>query len=62
MLVSGTVKQYERGIRADVFLPKGVCTPVEMLERIRVLVARKRGPKRAAMLPAAVEAMLGTAS
>src|SRR5580692_4953195 len=47
MLISGTVKQYERGIRADVFLPKGVCSPVEMLERIRVLVARKRGPKKA---------------
>ncbi len=47
MLISGTVKQYERGIRADVFLPKGVCSPVELLERIRVLVARKRGPKKA---------------
>ena len=47
MLISGSVKQYERGIRADVFLPKGVCSPVEMLERIRVLVARKRGPKKA---------------
>ena len=52
MLISGTVKQYERGIRADVFLPKGVCSPVEMLERIRVLVARKRGPKKAVPLPA----------
>jgi CheY-like chemotaxis protein len=47
MLISGSVKQYERGVRADVFLPKGVCSPVEMLERIRVLVARKRGPKKA---------------
>ena len=47
MLISGSVKQYERGIRADVFLPKGVCSPVEMLEHIRVLVARKRGPKKA---------------
>jgi hypothetical protein len=52
MLISGTVKQYERGIRADVFLPKGVCSPVELLERIRVLVARKRGPKKA-VVPAA---------
>jgi len=68
MLVSGTVKQYERGIRADVFLPKGVCTPVELLERIRVLVARKRGPKRAvtaappALTAADLAAVLGTAS
>ena len=51
MLISGSVKQYERGIRADVFLPKGVCSPVEMLERIRVLVARKRGPKKAMPIP-----------
>jgi CheY-like chemotaxis protein len=54
MLISGSVKQYERGIRADVFLPKGVCSPLEMLERIRVLVARKRGPKKA-VAPAAGE-------
>jgi len=51
MLVSGSVKQYERGIRADVFLPKGVCSPIEILERIRVLVARKRGPKKALPTP-----------
>lgn len=47
MLVSGSVKAYERGITADAFLPKGACAPVELLERIRVLVARKRGPKKA---------------
>ncbi len=47
MLVSGTVNSAERASSADVFLPKGACSPVEMLERIRVLVARKRGPKKA---------------
>jgi two-component system response regulator CpxR len=47
MLVSGTVNAAERASSADVFLPKGACSPVEMLERIRVLVARKRGPKKA---------------
>lgn len=47
MLVSGSVASHERGGGADVFLPKGACSPVEMLERIRVLVARKRGPKKA---------------
>ena len=46
-MVSGIVAQYERGSVADVFLPKGACSPVELLERVRVLVARKRGPKRA---------------
>src|SRR5580698_3235303 len=47
MLVSGTVKAFERANRADAFLPKGACTPVEMLERIRMMIARKRGPKKA---------------
>ena len=43
VLVSGTVKAFERANRADAFLPKGACTPVEVLERIRVMIARKRG-------------------
>lgn len=47
MLVSGTVTNAERATCADAFLPKGACSPVAMLERIRVLVARKRGPKKA---------------
>ena len=46
MIVSGTVTAYERAGRADVFLPKGAATPVELLERVRILVARKRGPKK----------------
>jgi len=46
MIVSGTVIAYDRAGRADVFLPKGAGSPMEMLERIRVLVARKRGPKK----------------
>jgi len=46
MLVSGTVTSYDRAGRADAFLPKGACSPAEMLERIRILVARKRGPRK----------------
>lgn len=46
MIVSGTVNTFERAGSADVFLPKGACTPAEMMERIRVLVARRRGPKK----------------
>ena len=46
MIVSGTVIAYDRAGRADVFLPKGACSPAEMLERIRILVARKRGPRK----------------
>jgi CheY-like chemotaxis protein len=46
LITSGTVTAYDRAGRADVFLPKGACSPVELLERVRILVARKRGPKR----------------
>ena len=46
MIVSGTVNAFDRALHADVFLPKGASSPAEMIERIRVLVARKRGPKK----------------
>jgi CheY-like chemotaxis protein len=46
ILLSGKVKIYDRDTRADVFLPKGMYAPVELLERIRILLVRKRGPKR----------------
>ncbi len=49
ILISGTIKVYERDTRADVFLPKGTYAPVELLERIRLLLVRKRGPKRAVL-------------
>ncbi len=52
ILFSGKIKIYERDMRADVFLPKGMYAPVELLERIRLLLVRKRGPKRA--LPFAI--------
>lgn len=51
MLVSGTVKDFSRACHADAFLPKGACTPVELIERIRVMIARKRGPKKAVARP-----------
>jgi hypothetical protein len=51
ILVSGTVKAYDRASYADAFLPKGACAPVEMLEKIRVMIARKRGPKKAVPRP-----------
>src|ERR1700753_3528365 len=43
LLISGTVTNYERAMAADAFLPKAASTPAEVLDRIRVLVARKRG-------------------
>ena len=47
MIISGTVNAFDRACAADAFLPKGACSPAEMIERIRILVARKRGPKKA---------------
>ena len=47
ILVSGKVKIFDRNTRADAFLAKGMCAPSELLERIRLLLVRKRGPKRA---------------
>jgi two-component system response regulator CpxR len=46
ILLSGKVRICDRDTRADVFLPKGMYAPVELLERIRLLLVRKRGPKR----------------
>jgi two-component system, OmpR family, response regulator CpxR len=46
MLVSGAVHHVDRTCHADAFLPKGQSSPMEMLERIRIMVARKRGPRK----------------
>ncbi|RZU42533.1 CheY-like chemotaxis protein [Edaphobacter modestus] len=51
MIVSGTTGSSDRACCADVFLPKGASSPAEMIERIRILVARKRGPKRSHITP-----------
>jgi two-component system, OmpR family, response regulator CpxR len=47
ILLSGKAKIFERDTRADVFLPKGMYAPAELLERIRMLLVRRRGPKAA---------------
>ena len=46
VLISGRVKIYEHDSLADVFLPKGMYEPADLLERIKLLLVRKRGPKR----------------
>jgi DNA-binding response OmpR family regulator len=46
VLLSGRTKIYERETLADVFLSKGMYEPADLLERIRLLLVRKRGPKR----------------
>jgi two-component system response regulator CpxR len=47
ILTSDTVRAGERAHRADAFLAKGCCSPVELIERIRIMSARKRGPRKA---------------
>jgi len=49
ILFSGKIKVYEKDTRADIFLPKGMYAPMELLERIRVLLVKKRGPKKASI-------------
>lgn len=50
ILFSGKIRIYDRDTQADVFLPKGMYAPAELLERIRLLLVRKRGPKRVSVI------------
>ena len=52
ILFSGKIKIYERETQADIFLPKGMYAQAELLERIRLLLVKKRGPKKS-IVPAA---------
>ena len=46
ILFSGSVSHYADQNQADVWLPKGSFAPAELLERVRIALVRKRGPKR----------------
>jgi two-component system response regulator CpxR len=46
ILISSKVRVYEHESQADVFLARGMYAPADLLERIRLLLVRKRGPKR----------------
>jgi CheY-like chemotaxis protein len=46
VLISAQTKIYERDTLADIFLPKGMYEPMDLLEKIRLLLVRKRGPRR----------------
>lgn len=51
VLFSGSVSSFTEDCLADAWLPKGEFAPMELLERIRVLLIRKRGPKRPITMP-----------
>jgi CheY-like chemotaxis protein len=46
ILFSGAVSYCAEETQADLFLPKGTCTAIELLEKIKQALVRKRGPKR----------------
>jgi two-component system response regulator CpxR len=48
ILLADKARTYDHGSRADVFLAKGMYAPADLLERVRLLLVRKRGPKKAA--------------
>ena len=56
ILFSGKVRMFDGDTRADVFLPKGMQVPADLLERIRLLLVRKRGPKRLQPRPTGIGA------
>jgi two-component system, OmpR family, response regulator CpxR len=46
ILISSKVRTYDHDSQADVFLARGMYAPADLLEKIRLLLVRKRGPKR----------------
>jgi two-component system, OmpR family, response regulator CpxR len=60
ILISSKVRVYDHDSQADVFLARGMYAPSDLLERIRLLLVRKRGPKhtqqRSTVLPRQVGA------
>jgi two-component system response regulator CpxR len=47
IIFSGKLRMCDKDLQADLFLPKGMHAPSELLDRIRLLLVRKRGPKKA---------------
>jgi two-component system, OmpR family, response regulator CpxR len=61
ILISSKVRIYDHDSQADVFLTKGMYATVDLLERIRLLLVRKRGPKRMLQRPAELAHHAGVA-
>ena len=61
ILTSDVVRAGDLAHWADAFLGKGFCSPTELIERVRAMTQRKRGPKKppASVLPAAIEVAHG---
>jgi two-component system response regulator CpxR len=61
ILISSKVRIYDHDSQADVFLTKGMYAPVDLLERVRLLLVRKRGPKRLQQRPPQISNQIGAA-
>ena len=61
ILISSKARIYNHESQADVFLAKGMYAPADLLERVRLLLIRKRGPKRLHQRPAAMARHIGAA-
>jgi DNA-binding response OmpR family regulator len=46
LLLADSAAAVPESVMADAILPKGQCSAVQVLERVRLLSARKRGPKK----------------
>jgi two-component system response regulator CpxR len=46
IIFSGKIRMCDKDLQADLFLPKGMHAPADLLDRIRLLLVRKRGPKK----------------
>jgi CheY-like chemotaxis protein len=61
ILISSKVRIYDHDSKADVFLSKGMYAPADLLEKVRLLLVRRRGPKRLQQRPSAVARHVGAA-
>ena len=46
ILLADRSRAYDHEGNADAFFSRGMCAPADLLERIRLLLVRKRGPRR----------------
>ncbi len=61
VLISSKVRIYSHESQADVFLTKGMYAPADLLERIRILLVRRRGPRRMQQRPVQISPQIGAA-
>jgi two-component system response regulator CpxR len=61
ILISSKARIYDHDSQADVFLARGMYAPADLLERIRLLLVRKRGPKRMQHRTVQVSGQVGAA-